>query len=34
MSFLDELYVIDERPSINKRNSIFDNNIPGGIRHC
>ena len=34
MSFLNELYVIDERPSINKRYSIFDNNIPGGIRHC
>ena len=34
MSFINELYVIDERPSINNRKSIFNNNLPGGIRHC
>ena len=29
MSFINELYVIDERPSINNRKSIFNNNLPG-----
>ena len=34
MSFINELYIIDEMPSMNNRKSIFDNSLPGGIRHC
>ena len=34
MSFVDELQVIDEMPAMYNRKSIFDNNLPGGIRHC
>lgn len=33
MSFINELRIIDEVPSRNRR-SIFDNNLTGGIRHC
>ena len=34
MNFIDKLQIIDEMPSMNDRKSIFDNKLPGGIRHC
>ena len=34
MNFIDKLQIIDERPSMNNRKSIFNNGLPGGIRHC
>ena len=34
MNFIDELQIIDEMPAMNNRKSLFNNNIPGGIRHC
>lgn len=33
MSFINELQIVDEAPSVN-RSSIFNDDLPGGIRHC
>lgn len=34
MSFLEKIKIIDEMPAMNNRKSIFDNNLPGGVRRC
>lgn len=34
MSFLEKLRIVNEEPSRTNRMSIFDNSIPGGMRHC
>lgn len=34
MSFVKELKIINEKPSRNNQRSIYDTDIPGGIRHC